>query len=153
MPNPKKGESAKKRRKDAERLPHKKLTMRATSRAQARGAHVCRATRVNEKTRNQPRSRFFTVPIYADDIPLARSMIGRTIGYDTSSGFTPVDVVDIAVYDPSHGAMTGQLFAVVELTRSAPIGVLTAYFGDATVICSNAADAFVWKKLFTRIDL
>ena len=128
--------------------------MRATAKAPTRVSKVvCRATHVNDRTKNQPRSRFFTVPIYADDISLARSMVGRTIGYDTSNGFVPVDVVEVAVYDPSHGAMSGQLFAVVELTRSAPISVLSAYFGDATVMCSNATDAFVWKKLFTRIDL
>ena len=128
--------------------------MRATAKAPARVSKiVCSATRLNDRAKNQPRSRFFTVPIYEDDIPLARSMVGRTIGYDTSAGFTPVDVVEVAVYDPSHGAMSGQLFAVIELTRSAPMSVLSAYFGDATAMCSNATDAFIWKRLFTRIDL
>ena len=103
--------------------------------------------------RGSRHSQCFTIAIYEKDLMRARELMNATIGYDTRKGIVPVDVLNIDVFDPSRGAKAGQLFAIVELSHSAPASVFKPYFGDACVVKCSAFDKFYWKRFFTQIDI
>jgi len=116
------------------------------------GARGQRASK-DQGGRSSRHSQCFTIAIYEKDLIRVKELLSATIGYNTRKGIIPVDVLNIDVFDPSHGAMTDQLFAVVELSRGAPASVFKPYFGDACVIKCSAFDKFYWKRFFTQIDI
>jgi len=107
-----------------------------------------------KKSQRERFSRFFTIPVTQGDVTALRDILGVTLGYDTRRGqFKGVQVIDVSLYDPSGGPMSGQLFAVIEVDGFVPPSVFRAYFPTSTAMRSTWLDAIAWKRFFSEIKL
>lgn len=62
-------------------------------------------------------------------------------------------IVDVAVYDTTHGACEGQMWAVVSFdgpVRAADL-VKNPFFATRSARPTSRAEEFLWKRLFTRV--
>lgn len=61
--------------------------------------------------------------------------------------------IDVAVYDPTHGACDGQLWAVVTFDGLVRSFALTnhPFFASRVVRPTSRVEEFLWKKMFTRV--
>ena len=110
------------------------------------------ASKAKNRKRRHAKGDYFTTLVTENDFPMLRALVGARVP-NVPREASEAHIVDIAVYDPSGGVMAGQMWAVIALDGYVHKNCLAPHFAKRHVHKATAAEEFLWRRLFTRVDL